>query len=451
MDSPAEPTIPPTQPTTVIPTPPTTTPSTDQTNPLSRSWPIVYKLALFLGFAALLYWTLITPYRVVGDPLSAFANSRFVLTDKLTFLFREPKVNDPIIFLNQDPNQATNNPTTSIGVITNIENNNNIRKYHVFSTPTQDKPWSISRDKIIAHIYYPPVAALPPTPSPAPDPTAGWQNYSIKELAVQFKLPPTIAQLGDFRKVTTPSETGSQDCWSLGMPQGSLFVKPALAGGGSCGVHTLTIGRTSADHSAGRMGGFADAKQFAVNRDLPPDLVKLFTNDQGVEILIIKGANGGENDFPLIGSPGEGAIGALIKTNDQDFPVLTLQMPLTNELTKEIFNQILSTFEFTQNSNLSTESQIKKAVENYLVKQNVGLENFNVLEINKLGSLEDVYIVSFTTLPPGSDYGGEWTIVGQVNNQWVAPDPSSATVCSWVNSAFNDENDIAYYGQACQK
>ncbi|MFA6571602.1 MAG: hypothetical protein WCT77_10255 [Bacteroidota bacterium] len=215
------------------------------------------------------------------------------------------------------------------------------------------------------------ISKVPPTPTPLiapttiPDPTANWKTYTNEELKLTFKLPQELTTPGVFLRTQTPTAKGTQICWALDQKQGLQIVKQVFAGGGSCYLNKFTLGITSPDHEAGRMGGFADYKSFNPHADIPPALITRTTNSQNIEMIIIKGANGPKEDpmtksgFPINGTPGEENIGALIKNNNLNYPVISVQMTLTDQLTDTVFNQILSTFQFI-NSKSEIPSSINK-------------------------------------------------------------------------------------------
>lgn len=114
------------------------------------------------------------------------------------------------------------------------------------------------------------------------------------------------------------------------------------------------------------------------------------------------------------------------------------------------FDQILSSFKFNDTKITNVEEELKETVREYLSEKNMDLKYLKFSSIGKLGQHQDVYVINFTTLPPETNYGGEWIIVGKINSQWVAPDPEDKITCNWVNSAgFTEESDLAYYGQSC--
>lgn len=88
------------------------------------------------------------PVRVNGRPIKPFVYRQIVLAERVTYFFNNPAVGDRIIFLPQDRD------IEFVGIITNIEDNNNIRTYTVASGE-KAAPWTITRDKILYRIYYP--------------------------------------------------------------------------------------------------------------------------------------------------------------------------------------------------------------------------------------------------------------------------------------------------------
>jgi len=115
-----------------------------------------------------------------------------------------------------------------------------------------------------------------------------------------------------------------------------------------------------------------------------------------------------------------------------------------------VFDQFLSTFKLPETSLVNIDDFLKEIVRQYLVDNKQDVSNLKFSSIDKLGQHSEVYVVSFTTLPPETNYGGEWLIVGKVGNQWVSPGSGHKTTCDWVKTAgFTDESDFAYYGQKC--
>jgi hypothetical protein len=199
------------------------------------------------------------------------------------------------------------------------------------------------------------------------DPTTDWETYTIPELNLTFKLPQNLVN-DDLILNTTPGENGIQHCWYLSRQQ-SRIIQSVHAGGGPCFSlkDTLWMGATSTDYEAGRSGGFSDytkevyqvvGGEIKIGEVLiRSDLGSEVTNKNGVPYARIIGESdepmkGSEVGWPLPGTPGEGYIGALIKTNSEKFPLLALELNLEkgDEL---LFDQILSTFEL-KNSTLQT-------------------------------------------------------------------------------------------------
>lgn len=98
------------------------------------------------------------PLEVRGqNPRDPFVIGQQIFSESATFLFREPKIGDAVTF--NIPTVADlgggGNMLYYFGIITKINNQNNIKTYQIISTKTQKNPWEVTRDKIISKIYYP--------------------------------------------------------------------------------------------------------------------------------------------------------------------------------------------------------------------------------------------------------------------------------------------------------
>lgn len=125
---------------------------------LEKLWRIVYRLTLLLGLIALTYYFFLQPMKVSGqNPVDPFIVGQYIMSERISFLVREPKVGDAVIF--NTPTVADGGSNGGVlsyfGVITKIINKNNQTTYQIISTKTQLNSWEVSRDKIIARIYYP--------------------------------------------------------------------------------------------------------------------------------------------------------------------------------------------------------------------------------------------------------------------------------------------------------
>jgi hypothetical protein len=170
---------------------------------------------------------------------------------------------------------------------------------------------------------------------------------------------------------------GKQICLSfIPLETGLNLVKSVLAGGGACSG-TFAIGSTSKDYEEGREGGFGDYhgyrkvgdKYYAIfvggtESELDSSDVTEITTANGIKALVITGRDSVQTVErgmePKPGNPGEGYMGALINKDISPYIGFNVQMKLSNQLTKELFTQILSTFKFVdQTVSLDTQSDKK--------------------------------------------------------------------------------------------
>jgi len=194
-----------------------------------------------------------------------------------------------------------------------------------------------------------PSTSLLPSPSPVSEPTNGpissWKSYTIKIVGLTFKLPPELAPTsGNMTIQTIPGEKGIS------------FIAS------SDKTSNFKIGTTSVDFEAGREGTFLDLQGYSFANGkysanfvlgqsfiLPNELIKEVNGD-GLKLLEITGKDhtSGEYLGPIEGTPGDGSIGALINIpNNKTYRGVAVEMNLSDNLTVRLFDQILSTFKFT--------------------------------------------------------------------------------------------------------
>lgn len=192
-----------------------------------------------------------------------------------------------------------------------------------------------------------------PTLQPSPtsvDETTNWKKYSVKSLGLNYKLPPSVVSLGELQEFVNPGQKGTQVFIST---ENSKVISDKK----------FLMGTTSTDYMAGRGGMFIDLQGFTKQNgkyyakfvdnktiELPNEVVTEVTNPSGLQIIKIKGKNyasGEGQGLPITGTPGEGKIGALINYNKESYQGLAIQMDLNQNLTEQLFDQILSTFNFT--------------------------------------------------------------------------------------------------------
>lgn len=214
-----------------------------------------------------------------------------------------------------------------------------------------------------------PIASTTPTTQPKTDPTTNWKTHKVLGLRIELKLPNYFSQMDYPNGNETKGEKGKQFCIQyLKSDAVSFIVKRVLAGGGACSPTYFGLGTTSIDYEAGRMGGFGDLQGYTFENgkyyakmvlgkkfEIPIELAKEITNPNGVKILRVIGKSdqpteqNGMSSFPIAGTPGSGAIGALINfDNNTVYSGVAIEMKLDDKLTTALFDQILSTFRFTQ-------------------------------------------------------------------------------------------------------
>lgn len=108
------------------------------------------KIVSFLISSAVMYYFFLQPMQVVGlNPIEPFKNGQQLFSERVSYLFIEPKVGDAVVF------RTSANNMSNFGIITKKDTQSNIKTYQIISTKTQQKPWEVSEGEIIARIYYP--------------------------------------------------------------------------------------------------------------------------------------------------------------------------------------------------------------------------------------------------------------------------------------------------------
>lgn len=193
----------------------------------------------------------------------------------------------------------------------------------------------------------------------APDESeTGWQLISSEVLGVEFSIPDSLTP--DPNNVgEVPGEVGLQYCLTYNGGISLRLIPQVQAGGGPCDGGTLTLGAVTIDYEAGRGGGFGDMQRFQIIEggyiiskppnqqfEISPTLVREMVNQNNIHILVITGADERTEMYPegvpVIGTPGEGKIGAIINLpNNSQYAGFTLQMKITKSDDRRIFDQIL--------------------------------------------------------------------------------------------------------------
>lgn len=195
--------------------------------------------------------------------------------------------------------------------------------------------------------------------SPIQDQTnSGWQTITSDVLGVELMVPATLTpdqnNMGE-----VPGEIGFQYCLTYNGDLSLRLIPQVQAGGGPCDGGTLTLGAVTTDYEAGRGGGFGDMQSFRVKDgtflitrppsqefEISPTLVREMTNQYNMKILMITGMDERTEMFPdgipVLGTPGEGKIGAIINLpNNSQYAGFTLQMEINKSDDRRVFDQIL--------------------------------------------------------------------------------------------------------------
>lgn len=146
--------------------------------------PIVAIVILIIVVVIFLF--LARPFKTPENAIPPFKGGELLLAEKMSYFFNDPKVGDRILFIPKDLVMEY------VGVITNINEDNNIKTYVVVSTGT-GQPWVITEDKIIWKIYFPSVSKedisnLLTTQTSEVDEIADWATYTFNN-EFYFKYP----------------------------------------------------------------------------------------------------------------------------------------------------------------------------------------------------------------------------------------------------------------------
>ncbi len=122
-----------------------------------KLWNVFFRIVITLGILAVVYYFFLIPMQVAGqNPIDPFVVGKQIFSERISFLFREPRVGEAVIFKTKTvADLGTSNEMTYFGIITKINDASGVKTFDIISTKTQQNPWVISRDKIIGRIYYP--------------------------------------------------------------------------------------------------------------------------------------------------------------------------------------------------------------------------------------------------------------------------------------------------------
>jgi hypothetical protein len=212
------------------------------------------------------------------------------------------------------------------------------------------------------------------------DPTNSWKIQTAAALGIEYKVPSKLIGAETIEK----GDTGTQYCMIYSGEFTFTIIKQVHAGAG-CSSGKLALIADSKNYVAGREGGFWDYTGYeskngkysarfldTVSQEfLPSKLVKEMTNKNGVTYLRVTGEDGnypmGDETItrPILGTPGKSRVGALFNLNNSVYAGFNISMEINSADDVIIFDQILSTFKFT-NQNQINPSPTPVAVNKYI-------------------------------------------------------------------------------------
>lgn len=217
-------------------------------------------------------------------------------------------------------------------------------------------------------------AYLSPTPYPttvseliaSPD-TSTWKTYKISTVNMEFKLPPEIYSKGNLQELIHDNPAATF-CFRFSPISASFKSQYSLTG--FCygdKQDRFRLGASAYAYSSEVVGGITvselqgftmkDGKYYSKFSDRLIEspleiknhsLTRKLINPNKVEILRIKGdPNETREPNSTWITIGKGWVGAIINTNDVKYPGFSVQVQLINGVDENTFDEILSTFRFT--------------------------------------------------------------------------------------------------------
>lgn len=170
-----------------------------------------------------------------------------------------------------------------------------------------------------------------------------WTSYKFDSLNLEIKLPEELNKNGDWKITKLNGNEGTIIC----------FSDQELNDGNECLGNILIIGAASNNFSSDRDFYFTDSQGFINdngiysvkglsnnNYDLTGVTIKPFDNNSEFEIIKILGAN-------MQGAPSEDYLGAIVNTNNPNYPGLTFQMKINSVISEYEFDQILESLKYS--------------------------------------------------------------------------------------------------------
>ena len=185
-----------------------------------------------------------------------------------------------------------------------------------------------------------PTTVLPTKPNPTADPTADWKTYQLPQLNIDFKMTLNLNPSEKLSFTISHSNLYWNDAPNSLVKLSATSLKSTFEGGFS--YLNGCVGYKKSET------GYKFLTYTKAEIDIPIELTKEIINQNKIKYLVIKSdpykiIEG----MPPIGITEKGYIAAIINTNNAEFPALVIQMKLSEVDTETVFEQILSTFKFT--------------------------------------------------------------------------------------------------------
>lgn len=185
-----------------------------------------------------------------------------------------------------------------------------------------------------------PTIVLPTETSPTTDPTVDWKTYQLSQLNLDFRMPLNLNPSEKLSFTTSHANLYWNDSPNSSVKLFATSLKSTFEGGFS-----YLNGCVGYKESG---TGYKFLTYTKAEIDMPIELTKETINQNKIKYLVVKSdPNKIIEGMPPIGITEKGYVGAIINTNNTEFPALVIQMKLSEVNTETVFNQILSTFKFT--------------------------------------------------------------------------------------------------------
>ena len=163
-----------------------------------------------------------------------------------------------------------------------------------------------------------------------------WIVIKLEPLNIEFKMPDELNKKGEWKITEINGKKGKIIC----------FSDQDIKDENKCSGNILAIGSTSKNFSSDRNFFFTDAQGFTSKNEIY--YVNGLNNKYELKNIKLKSSEN-NNGFKIIkilgdgtqGTPEEGFLGALVNTNNPNYPGMVLQMKIDSDISEYEFDQIL--------------------------------------------------------------------------------------------------------------